>query len=92
MKERTHKSSYLIEKGSLDEQIVADFYEDGHGIDRTWKVVNRRRKEVGEVLVGRSCIVECLKWLKMKVIRVKKISQGLSDPRSEWAQAGFNQA
>ena len=87
-----YKGTKYIEDGSIDEQIVADFLEDGYGVDRTWRAVNTRRRKKGLVEVGRSVIVSTIKTLQAVQIPIVQVSQGCSDPYSTWAMAGFNQA
>ena len=88
-KDREYKGNYLIEPGSHDEQLLADCYEDGYGLNKTFLVVNTNRKQEVSVNVGKSCIYETHKRLNPQVKDVKKKAQGSDDPHSKWSQAGF---
>ena len=79
----------MIPIGSLYEQAVADFFEDGYGTTRTHLCLNLYRKMEGLKPIGRSSVHECQKRLKPQKKEIKKRSQGSNDPESNWCQAGF---
>lgn len=83
-KERSFKGEYMISRGTVDEQIVADFYEEGYSIEKIWRIMNQRREDIGE-LVGRSSIVNTIRRLKALKIPVRSMPQGSSDCNSDWA-------
>ena len=89
-KSRTFKGEYLVAKGSLDEQIIADLYENGHSINHVWIIVNQRRQKQGLDFLTKTTISNTIKRLPRKSMKIKKISQGSSNAHSDWAKAGFN--
>ena len=66
----------MIGRGTVDERIVADFYEEGYSIEKIWRIVNQRRKDIDE-LVGRSSIVNAIHRLKALKIPVRSMPQGI---------------
>ena len=89
-KSRTFKGEYLIPKGSLDEQIIADLYENGHSIHRVWRIINQRKRQQGLELLTKTTINNVLKRLPSRTMKITKISQGSTNKNSDWAKAGFN--
>lgn len=90
-KKRCFHGKLLIESGSLYEQIVADFTENGHGIRGTTNIVNLAMKMDGyTTTVGEICVRDCILRLNPNITKIMKISQGSDDPHSNWAKASVN--
>ena len=50
------RGELLIGEDSVDRQIITDCLEHRTGLEHTWKTVNKRQKEAGEMLVGKGVI------------------------------------
>ena len=75
-KVRNFKGEYLIPKGSLDEQIIADLYAHGHSINRVWKIIIQRKKKQGLELLVKKTIHNVLKRLPSRTVKITRVSQG----------------
>ena len=48
----------MIDKGTYEEAIIADWMEQGLGFRMTTLMVNQHRHEEGLIPVGRSCVIK----------------------------------
>ena len=55
-KQREFQGTYLIQPGSIYEQVIADFLEDGLGLKSAMYFVNKMREEANLMPVGLSTI------------------------------------
>ena len=78
-----------IEKGSKEEQLVADYRERGLSLYETMILINKWCRKNGRELVTRSAVYSCEKRLDPKRSKTGKRPQGSLDENSKWAQCRF---
>ena len=76
----------LIQQGSMEEQIIADWMEQGLGFRQTTKMVNQHRRDQGLTLVGRSAVRNHFEKMNPVISRTQKICQGNSNNKG-WIDA-----
>ena len=80
----------VIQRGSIEEGIIADWMEADMGARMTTKMVNEHRKSEGLELVSINVILRHMKKMAPKVTPIKKKSQGNND-NFEWVNARYCQ-
>ena len=72
-KRRTNRGRpSVIEEGSNDECLIADWMEDNMGFRRTTQFLNEHRTEEGRMPVGRSAVMAAFDRMEPKLDRVEK--------------------
>mmetsp|Transcript_62018 Transcript_62018/g.183182 ORF Transcript_62018/g.183182 Transcript_62018/m.183182 type:complete len:252 (-) Transcript_62018:574-1329(-) len=75
-----------IEDGFVDQQIIADWLNQGLGLRLTQLMVNTHRAEQGEELVTLSAVHSCALWMRPKHTKIKKRAQ-VGKNYSKWAHS-----
>ena len=89
-KRRTNRGRpSVIEEGSNDECLIADWMEDNMGFRRTTQFLNEHRTEEGRMPVDRSAVMAAFDRMEPKLDRVQKEVQGGAS--EAWANARRNQ-
>ena len=81
----------LVEDGSDEQKIVANYMERGCSYTLTTIVLNIYRYQHGKVPISRSAVVNAAERMNMRETPVEKRNQGNLDPESEWARANYRQ-
>ena len=78
----------LIESGSIEETLIANWMEAHCGFRFTTELVNEHRRQQGGDGVSRFAIMSAFYCLKQKIDMLDKIQSGGNNKK--WAQAQFN--
>ena len=76
----------IIKEGSVEEQIIANWMEQGLGFRQTTLMVNQHRREEGMRLVGRSAVQHHFDKMHPAINRISKTCQGNTNNHA-WEQA-----
>ena len=66
----------VIEQGSKDEGLLADWLEDNLGFRRATEFLNEHRVDEGRLPVGRSAMMNAFNRMSPKIDRIQKTVQG----------------
>ena len=66
----------MIEPGSRDEALVADWLEENLGFRKTTEFLNQHRSDEGRLPVGRSAVMNCFNRMNPRIDLVQKVVQG----------------
>ena len=66
----------VIEEGSLEEHLIADWMEDNMGFRNTTILINNYRVEEGKIPVSRSAVMNAFDRMDPKINTIKKVCQG----------------
>ena len=76
----------VIEQGSHEEQLIADWMEENMGFRTTTILINHYRVEEGKIPVSRSAVMNAFDRMDPKINTIMKVCQG--DTNNEaWALA-----
>ena len=82
--------SIMIETGSMEEDIVANWMEADLGFRRTTDMVNQHHQDTTKMKLGRNTIMGAFARMKPLVTKIEKIPQGNKN-HVAWALARKNQ-
>ena len=75
----------VIEPGSVDEGLLADWMEDNHGFRQTTIFLNQHRTEEGRMPVRRNAVMNAVDRMNPRINLVQKQFQGGSS--DAWVEA-----
>ena len=76
----------IIEEGSIEEQLIADWMEDNMGFRNTTILINSYRLDEGKIPVSRSAVMNAFDRMDPKLNNIQKVCQGDTNNRA-WALA-----
>ena len=88
--ERKNGPTLIIDPGSMEENIVANWMESDLGFRRTTDMVNQYRRDMGKIELGRNAIMNAFFRMTPLVTKIEKIPQGNKN-HVAWALARKNQ-
>ena len=66
----------VIEQGSKDEALLADWLEDNLGFRRATEFLNEHRVDEGRLPIGRSAVMNAFNRMSPRIDRIQKTVQG----------------
>ena len=76
-----------LKVGSLDEQLIPNWIEDGLGFRQTTMLLNSHHQQQGLPLVGQKSVYNAINWLSPKILKDRKKPQTADNP---WSEAYIN--
>ena len=82
--------SSIIQKGDLEEHIIAELLEAGLGFRHTLEMVNQSRIDRGLTNIGISALVNTFRRMNPVITKIRQRTQA-NDNNVEWKKARLNQ-
>jgi hypothetical protein len=80
----------IIQQGSVEEGIIAEWMEAGLGFRFTTLMVNQHRIDEGNYPIGRNAVMNHFDRMRPKITKIQKCCQANSN-NEKWVLARFNQ-